>query len=364
MSFLNKKIFNSGNRAFGLEISDLTVRVAEIEEDGGKRRVVSFGSCDIAGGSIVDGEIVNEENVITAIREAVRKAGPKKIRSRKVVCALPETKGFLRVIQMPKMKEEELGEAIKWEIEGNIPLAIDQVYYDWRVLEKNLSQEKDKVSILVVAVAQKVVDQLVDLISRAGIELVGLELEAIAQARSLINQEEKEGTDLIIDLGGRRTSFIITEGGVPCFTSSIPLSCGLVADCIAKALNVPLGEAEKIKATYGIGSFIKKDPVFLAVEASLENLIEETERSIDFYISGLKYSDSINNIIVCGRGAEIKGLLPFFAQKLNRTIRMSNPWINFNQNKDLPIINKEIASQYATAIGLAMRGVDPYEEIY
>ena len=42
----------------------------------------------------------------------------------------------------------------------------------------------------------------------------------------------------------------------------------------------------------------------------LENLVQEIERSIDFYLTGLKYSESIDKIILCGGGANMKGILP------------------------------------------------------
>src|SRR4030042_99470 len=93
---------------------------------------------------------------------SIKKSGPKKIKTNKVICSLPETKAFLRIVSLPKMKEDEIKEAIKWEMEANIPLPIDQVYYDWQLLEKKISKEPNKSDILVVAVARKEGDHFIE----------------------------------------------------------------------------------------------------------------------------------------------------------------------------------------------------------
>lgn len=357
MSFWTKKIINISGDVVGLEINDLSVRAIQLEKAGSKNRVIGYGAADIAPDSISEGEIIKKENVVLAISNAISNASPQKIRAKKAICSISETKAFLRIVNIPKMKKEEIGEAIKWELEANIPLTIDQVYYDWQVLDQNFSKENNKMSILVVAAARKVIDQLVDAVETAGLKVIDVGIESIAQSRSLISEKEAGKTILIIDIGGRRTSFLIAIGNTPCFTSSIPLSSGSITSAIARELGVKEEEAERMKLNYGIGSINDNNAIFKAANPILESFVSEIEKTIDFYLNSLGYSSSIDKIIACGGGANTKGLIPYLMERIHREIEIGNPWINFNMEGEAPdVIEKDKIARYATVIGLALKG--------
>jgi type IV pilus assembly protein PilM len=357
MSFLNKKIFNKANEIIGLDLSDLSAKVFQLGYDGEYEKILSYGSVKIPQGSIIDGEIIKKELVISSIKKALSSAGPKKIKTKKVICSIPETKAFLRIISIPNMDEGEIKEAIKWEMEANIPLPIDQVYYDWQVLRSTFLEEKNKMSILVVAVAKSSVDPILEVIEMAGLDPVGLEIESIAQDRSLVDFSKKDKTIMVVDIGDRRTSFSITRDGIPCFTSSIPLSGQSITEAIAKSLSISTEEAEKTKINYGIGSDLKNDQIFKSVKSIIDSLALEIERSIDFFINELKYSEKIDSIIICGGGANTKGLILYLSKKTKRSLQLGDPWINLNFGKKIPIINRNESVQYSTVIGLALKGI-------
>lgn len=363
MIFFSRKIFSSHNNAFGVDISDLSIKVVEIRENGKGMVVSGFGSAPMVSGSVVDGEIVRPEVVVATLQKAIESSQPKRIRNKKVFCALPETRAFLRIINIPTMKSEEIQEAIKWEVEANIPLTLDQVYYDWQVLDVPIGRESGKISVLVVAVARKVVDQFIEVVELAGLQPVGMEIESIAQSRSLAVEKSNTAASIIVDLGDRRTSFLMLIGNVPCFTSSIPLSGQSMTDAIAKMISVSYDEAERLKRKFGIGSFIKQDPIFRSVEPILENLVAEIEKSIDFFVSGLKYADHVDRVILCGGGARAKGIIPYLSSRLGREVELGDPWVNFGLAGKLPMIDREVSVQYSTAIGLALRGLNFYENI-
>jgi cell division protein FtsA len=255
-----------------------------------------------------------------------------------------------------------MAEAVKWEMEANIPLTLEQVYYDWQIIPQSLLQENDKVSLLVVAIAKSTVDQTIEVLEGAGLEPVGLEIESIAQARSLLDEKNEQSTIMIVDIGDCRTSFSVTKGGFPCFTSSVPICGQTFTDVISKGMKISFEEAEKLKLAYGVGSNFKDDSLQKLQQPILENLIQEIERSVDFYLTGLKYSKSIDKIILCGGAANAKGIVEYFSKKLGREIELGNPLINIRNEKDVSAIKKDQSVQYSTAIGLALKGAH-YEDI-
>jgi type IV pilus assembly protein PilM len=356
MTFFTKKIIDFDPKIFGLDLSDLSVKVFQIETEGRKDIIRGYGSINIATGNIEDGRVMNKDNVVKAIKDVLQLPTAKKIRSKKVFCSLPESKAFVRIINIPKMTKEEAAEAVKWEMEANMPMALSEVYYDWQFID-SIEEGTDTQAVLTAAVSRKVVDDWMDVLMAAGLEVYGLEVESVATIRSLVEDEAvKKETSLIIDLGAKRTSFIIAEGVVPYFTSSIPFSSEGMNDAICKYLKLTLEEAEEAKISNGIENSSKKNPIFKAVEPLLENLVTEIAKTIDFYGEMSKDINEIERIILCGGGSNIKGVADFLTKRINKEVVMGNPWINLRLNNELPVLKGEISIRYITAIGLALRG--------
>ena len=357
MNFLNKNLISFEPKFFGLDLSDLSLKIFQVEKIGKFDQIRNFCSLPIARGNIEDGKIIDKEKVAQIIREAVKKAGPKKINTKKVVCSLPESNIFLRIIHIPKIEKEEANQAIKWEMEANIPLPIEEVYFDWQFLEDEPESGKNKQSVLTVAVSRKVVDDFMETFKLSGLEVYDLEIESIASARSLVSSAEKrENISLIVDIGAKRTSFIMVEGNVPCFTSSIPFSSENINDAISKKMNINEEEAEEVKVTFGIENFNKDNPIFNSIKYLLENLVVEIKKTIDFYVVISKTPKEIKKIILCGGGSNLKSLAAYLAQRIGKEVVLGDPLINLNlEKKELNKINKENCIGYATVIGLAIK---------
>jgi len=358
MSLLTKKIISLETEVFGMDLSDLSIKVMQVERDGKIDRVKGFSCVEVPPGVFDDGKVVNREKAVFFIQEAVKRSAPKKIKTKKVFCSLPESKVFLRLISITDLKEEEAAEAIKWEMEANIPLPIDQVYYDWQFVDVG-----GKKNVLTVATEKKIVDDLMGVFKEAGLEVYGLEVESIASARSLVAQKEGEVpiNSLIIDLGSKRTSFIIVVGGAACFTSSIPFSSDGINDAITKSLGIDAREADKIKLSQGVESLDSSNPIYKAIQYLLENLVSEIEKTLDFYGETFNGFPSIEKIILSGGGSNIKGLTDFLEKRLGKKTEMGNPWVNFSLGKNEPIIDNVNSIRYSTVIGLALRG-ENYED--
>ncbi len=356
MNFWNKKIISFEDSYFGLDLGESSVKVFQLEKDGDIDRIRSFSVREIGAGYIENGQIIEAEKLSKAICETISSAGPKKINTKKVICSIPESKVFLRTIDIPIIEETEAAEAIKWEIEAGIPLEIDKVYFDWQFLE----QKDGKQRVLTVAVSREVVDNLVTVLESCGLSVCGMEMESVATARSIIpDNSGEEDAYLVVDIGALKTSFIIIQKGVPCFTSSIPFSSQGITDLIASHIGISHEEADKIKISQGIehSSAGKTNPVVALLRPLLENLSTEIERTIDFYRTFPDNGAEIKKVIISGGSANLKGLAAYLATKLAYEVVLGNPWINLNLGKNLPIISRSDSIRYTTAIGLAMRGM-------
>lgn len=355
MSFFSRKITGSEDKFFAIDLSDHSVKIFEIAKTGRKNKVRSFGCFNIPEGYIEDGKIMDKPKIVEIIKSAVKKTRPRKINTRNVVCSLPESKAFLRIISIPKIDEDEAEEAVRWELEASIPLTTDQVYYDWQFLNEAGGRQ----NVLTVAVSRDIVDDTMEVMEKAGLSVLALEVESIASSRSLIpNKVPMEEISIIVDVGGHKTSFIICEGTVPYFTSSIPFSSDAISDAISGKLNMSREEADEVKIAQGIESTPENSTIFNVVSPLLENLAVEIEKTLDFYRSISKSTISGERIILCGGGANLKGLVPYLANRLGKDVFVGDPWINFNSSGKLPIINNDDSIRYATSIGLALKNIN------
>jgi type IV pilus assembly protein PilM len=354
MNFLQKNIINFEDTYFGIDLGDLFVKVLQLGKKGDNDFVQSYAIAPIPEGCIEEGRIIDKQKVAKVIRTAIATAGPKKINTKKVICSLPESKVFLRVLAIPKMEQAEIGEAIKWEIEASIPLSVDQVYYDWQLI----GETEDKQNVLTVAISREIVDDILEVLELVGLEVFGLEAESIAMTRSLIEATApSDEVSLLVDLGSKRTNFVVAEGNVPFFTSSIPFSSNGVTDAIAKTLGISNEEAEILKISEGVGCCHEEGSILNSIKAYLEGLSLEIEKTIDFYQNINTKPGKVGKIIICG-GANLKGLVPYLAKRLRQKIYIGDPWVNLNFGERLPIINREKSLQFANAIGLAIRKKD------
>ncbi len=354
--FGNKKI-----TAFGLDISDSSIKVAELSLHKGHISSAVFADVPLQDKTITNHMIVSEQRLAGNIQKALTTA--KNIKSKFVVCSIPEAKSFVRVISLPKMAPEEIEGAIPFELEQDIPIPIDQVYMDWFVLQ----EFPDKTEVLVTASSKDYIDSLISTLKSLKLRPVAFEIGSQATARALIGKDEEKKSVLIVDIGAQQTSFIIVDKGLPLYTSSVPIAGNSFSDSIARNMGIPRAEADKLKTTHGLTSNTEgEEKVRTAVLPILDNIIDETKNVIRFFEDHSETKSIIDTILCCGASSQIPGLIDYVSTRINLgsgkttlQVGMGNPFTKMipAHNHQLPLA-AEKALGYSTAIGLALRGND------
>ena len=221
-------------KAFGLDISDLSLKIVQLKRTRNFFDLVSFNEAEIKPGIIKAGEIKDEKALIQTLKKALASAKGKKLKTKYVVVSLPEEKAFLQVIQMPKMREEELKSAVIYEAENYIPLSIEEVYLDSQAVPPGYNH-LDHFDVLITALPKRTVDPYLSSLKKAGLKPVAFEIESQAIVRALIKNEVATSPLLLIDLGETRTGFIVFSGYSLRFTSSIPVSSQSFTEIISKS---------------------------------------------------------------------------------------------------------------------------------
>jgi type IV pilus assembly protein PilM len=353
--FGNKKI-----KAFGLDISDVSIKVMQLEALRGRFKPVAYADVALSDKVINNHMIISEERLADNILRALATA--KKISTQYVVCSIPEAKSFVRTLEMPKMPDAELENAIPFELEQDIPIPVDQVYLDWQVI----GQIEDKLKLMITAAPKEYVDALSHSLRLAKLVPVAMELESQATARALVGTEDLARNLLIVDLATRETSFIIIDSGVIQYTSSIPIAGSVFTESIARNLGVPAGVAEDLKRSAGLMTDVREGNIRQAVLPVLDNVVDEIKNVIKFFEEHDPMHKTINEILLCGGSARMSGIVDYISGRINdgsgRTaipVGLGNPWVNVaghSMTEEAPMSLLD-ALGFTTVVGLALRGV-------
>jgi len=358
------KFLTLEEEAFGLDINDLSLKIVKLKKKGRGFALVSFCEEKIPPNVIEDGVIKDEDALVKIIKLAYGKVKGRKIRTKYVVASLPEEKSFLQVIQMPKMSEDELQLSVPLEAENYIPMPIDEVYLDFQVISP-IKHSENHPEVLIVALPKKIVDSYVSCFKKSGFIPVVLEAESEAVARALVKKDINPSLLILVDFGANSTDFIVFSGSSIRFTTSIPISSQSLTLAISESLKISFEEAEKLKIEYGlIGNKAsdKADKVAQIIEPILKDLTDQIKKYLDFYRDHSSYEYLLPNgitekVLLCGGGAELKGLIDFMSKNLDIPIEIGDPLVNFSAKKPKSVIKENLLS-FTTAIGLALRQIN------
>ncbi len=351
MNFLNLK-----TKAFGLDISDFSLKIAKVRKRGRSLNLVSHNQVKIKPGIVRKGEIRKPDQLAEIIKKAIKEVKGEKLGTKNVVVSLPEEKAFLQVIKMPRLSEEDLKSAVIFEAENHIPLSIEEVYLDYQVISSpEPGSRSDHLNVLIVAFPRKIVDSYFACLKKANIKPVVLENESLAISRALIKGNNINQPIFLIDFGSNRSIFIIFAGYSIMFTFSISISSQNFTESISRSMKIDLDKAEKLKIKYGLKgkSSGKGKEVFESIIPVLTDLTEQIKKHLEYYqthVGGKK----VEKILICGAGAKLKGFNSFLSSELKIPVEVGNPWINVKRQE--LIYQKKQSLNYVTAIGLALRG--------
>jgi type IV pilus assembly protein PilM len=349
MGFLNKK-----QVALGLCVSESSIKLAQLEKGKNKFSIKAYSSAPVPKGLIIGDQISDIKTFNYLLRKAMEKPQMGRFSTNYAVLSLPESKSFVRVIQIPLMSEAEAENAVPYEAENFIPMPIDQVYLDWQKLDET----GDKMNILIIASPKDFVDKYLSAIDQAKIITASLEVESQSCLRALIPKGFKE-TALIVNMNASKSNLIMVEKGNLQFTSTIPIAGNTFTESIATSLGISSAKAEEIKKKVGISNTPDYPNVKTALLPVLNNLSAEIKNILKFY--GEHSQEPVSRIILAGGSAKLKNfaefLKPQMAEYGNMAVELGNPLINLSPDPKIQINGVEILG-FTIAIGLALRGVN------
>lgn len=340
---------------FGLDINDRSLKIIKAKLAGAKFKLVSSLRREIPDGVIEGGEIKNQSELIKVFKEAIKSVSGEPLQSKYCVCSLPEKETFVKMVQLPVTTEAEIKQAIQWEIESNIPYKIDQVYFDWQVIRKKSGHSDVLISVL----ARNFADTYYKVLRLAGLQALVFDIESIAIVRALFKDGSAPEPILIADLGYKHSSVQVISKEAVCFSTTIAYSGEKINQAIARKSEVSDEKGEQIKKSFGLEKGSGANQVLEAVAPIVDELADKLSQYLNFFQSRPggcgDETVKVEKILLCGGGANLKGIANYLKEKVKIEVELANPLVNYAPPAGNLLLPEEVLT-FSTALGLAIRG--------
>lgn len=345
------KLFFKDKPIIGLDISQTGIKVMSI--DPKKWFVTGYGSIDLDPVKVQ--QSLEEEDTYLAnnLQSLLNKNIIGTLGSKHTVLGIPTGKTFSRTFSIPLSAEKTLHDAIEVEVEQYIPIPINLLYVDYKIIERT----KDEIVVLMSAVPQKLVDACLKAASEAGLEVCLIEPGISAVARLLETTEEGHLPTVIIDIGPASTDIAVLDGSIR-VTGGLGIGGNTFTLAITRKLNVPLESAHQLKVLNGLSAGSRQAKITSALKPSLDRIASETRKVIRYYNERITNKQKLEQVLIVGGGSNVPGIGEYFTNELVMPARVASPWQKLDFNK-LAQPGKQFRSRYITVAGLA--SVQPRE---
>ena len=131
---------------FAVDIGHNNIKVVEVVHKKSKHYVRAYGVKDLDPKLIDKGVILDSEKVATHLRKLIKFDVSGKISAKRAVLGVPARFAYSRAVFLPKMKQEDIKEAVMLEVEQNIPVPASELYISYEVVEEIAVSSEPKTS--------------------------------------------------------------------------------------------------------------------------------------------------------------------------------------------------------------------------
>lgn len=332
---------------FGFDLGTRTAKIIQLKPSGKTMQVQGYGYATFPEDAIVEGIIVDPQEIVKALKPMLKKAPNGKITASRVATALPVAKVFTRVLELPPMNPADLGQAVRLEAEQYIPVPLPDLYIDYEIIETGTERNE----VLMVAAPRAIVDSYIKLFDMLNLEVGLIESSMSAATRAVMAASQINKPTLVADIGSTAIDISVHDK-VLRLTDTIAMGGDNLTQQLVRDLGVAVEQANEIKYKFGVGPSGLQPKVMASLGAPLNKMCAEMRRVIKFYQDRSSTKRKIENIIVGGGSASMPGFLEYMSAQVNIPVVVADPWAGLDTKHVAPVPPFD-APMYTASIGLA-----------
>ena len=353
---------SKNKRLVGLKVGASQIAAARVVNNG-FAELVQVARQPLEQGIVVGGELRDPDRLTEQLKSFFAR---NKLPKKNVRLGIASNRIGVRIFDVAGIADDKaLTNAIQFRAQEALPIPLDEAVLDYHVLGETTNEEGQPVRrILLVVAYRELVERYIAACRKAGISLMGIDLEAFALLRALAAPRE-EGVEASaalvgVSIGHERSTFAVSDGRVCEFTRVLEWGGASLSIAIARALDMAPSEVEQIKRALTLeeGGTIPAGLTDVqwagaldAVRKQLQTFARELVSSLQFY-QNQPGSLDIGEIVITGGTAHLPGLAEELQRLIGVRVRVGDPLARLKVAKKVGTPDQ--VGSLAVAIGLGI----------
>lgn len=342
-SILERIGLRTVNELIGFDIGTRSLKLCLLERKRRGLRLKRLAKKEASHELLNEGVIIDQDLLAEEIRRLLREED---IRCKDAACAVSSYVAMMKRVSIPEMEGDELVNAVRTEVEAQIPIPIDEIFYSFHVLGPD-PEKAGFVKVLLVASRRETVEGYSATFSKAGLNLRILDVDIIDVVNLVEEIYSPSSYVLIADIGSSFTRIAITKGSDLELTREIAIGGKYLTNQIEKTLKVGFDEAERLKVSADPEiSYLFEDFVF--------NVVSELSKTLNFFRS-VRTSENIEKIFLTGGSSLVPGLIERLSEETGLEVVPINPFLLLGEEYKPDRTVDEFMVFMPVAMGLSAR---------
>ena len=330
-----------GTKYTAVDFGHHSLKVIHCKAKADSINLLDHGKINLPRDAIKDGVVEDISLVSRYLDRLISEMG---INPGKVLFTSAAGEEFVRKIELPEMPDEELKEALSWEVEEYLNMDPEDVAFDYVKLYKDNNQ----FNILLVVLPKDVLNGYKEVFNNLNMIPRVAGVQELSLVSLLFYQGEIDKPSAIINIGSEQSRIIIASNDNFFLSRSLEISGNKFTELfIGEEGDMEKAEESKFDAEVKVSEnqaeamdldlmlagideteHLEKEMIDLA-----DNLVSELNRSLD-YFEELGSGESLSELYITGGTFLLNGLKDYIEKKLEINIIEIEPFKNFKVKQD------------------------------
>jgi type IV pilus assembly protein PilM len=346
----------------GLKVGASQLAAARVANNG-SAELLQTARTALEPGIVVGGDLRDPDALAEALKEFFAE---NKLPKKGVRLGIANNRIGVRTFDIGGIEDEkQLTNAIRFRAQEALPIPIDEAVLDYQVLGDGTDEQGQPTKrILLVVAYRELIDRYLGACKKAGISLVGIDLEAFALLRALQAPQDGVGGDaaaalVAVAIGHDRSTFAVSDGRICEFTRVLEWGGSALNVAIARALDAAPSEVDGVKRALALTDEMVPEGLTDeqakkardAMRRAIQTFARELVSSLQYY-QNQPGSLGIGEIVLTGGTAHLAGLAGELERLIGVRVRVGDPLARMKVSKKVG--EAEQVGSLAVAIGLGI----------
>jgi type IV pilus assembly protein PilM len=320
-------------------------------------KLLASGRRELPVGTIKNGKVI-DTHLLTKITGEI--FSEKEMKNGVVLLTPASGQEFVRNLKMPKMPEEELKEALIWEVQDYLDLPAEKIALDYIIS----NEKEDQYELLVTVLSKDVLNGYLEIFKNNMIDVKVVNLEEMALSSLLSKNNSPKKVSLILDIGAKSSKILVAAENNLYLSREINTSGNNFSNLFLREdSNYEEAEIEKKKFEFFpeqaeleqdnidlmITDLNDEKTVQKQVKSLADEIVYEINRSLE-YNNERNADNQVENIYLTGGALLLNGLINYIKSQIAADIKIINPLKGFEINGEIDEINRHFMAAAAGTI--------------